>query len=111
MDKEDVKRLAKTPGLISGIYNYCDRWCERCPYLQREARLELPGAKPHIEAVQSIGAWGVVREHCPEATDGILDILVHLERLRKGIEKAFPDARTFRRPGFDYMLDEVADPA
>ena len=27
--------LAKNPNLISGIYNYCDRWCERCPFTAR----------------------------------------------------------------------------
>jgi hypothetical protein len=27
--------LASNPNLISGIYNYCDRWCERCPLTSR----------------------------------------------------------------------------
>jgi hypothetical protein len=34
----NLKRLAKSaadPRFISGIYNYCDRWCERCPFTQR----------------------------------------------------------------------------
>ena len=35
LDKEDVKRLAKNPNFISGIHNYCDRWCERCPFTAR----------------------------------------------------------------------------
>jgi len=35
MDKEQLKKLAKDPRLIPGIYNYCDRWCERCPYTSR----------------------------------------------------------------------------
>jgi len=35
MDKEDLKRLADDNHYISGIYNYCDRWCERCPYTAR----------------------------------------------------------------------------
>jgi hypothetical protein len=35
MDKEDVKRLADNPNFISGIHNYCDRWCERCPFTAR----------------------------------------------------------------------------
>jgi len=267
MNTDDVKRLAQKPGLIAGIYNYCDRWCERCPFtsrcmnyamqqeqhpgarqhdlesqefwnelssalkvtldllresaadhgididnldmqgveeeesrieqeaenhpvaraafdyiemadswlndahdmfkekeqeLQREVELELPGSKPHLKAVQvadavdviswyhtmiypkamralgqsrrearweeqngfpkdsdgsakvalisidrSIAAWGVLREHFPEASDSILDRLVHLERLRAGIEKAFPAARAFQRPGFDCMPDET----
>jgi len=28
MDKERLKKLVQNPGLISGIYNYCARWCE-----------------------------------------------------------------------------------
>jgi hypothetical protein len=27
--------LADNPNFISGIYNYCDRWCERCPFSSR----------------------------------------------------------------------------
>ncbi len=32
MDKKDILKLAKDPKCISGIYNYCDRWCERCAF-------------------------------------------------------------------------------
>jgi hypothetical protein len=35
MDKERLKKLANDPRFIPGIYNYCDRWCERCPYTCR----------------------------------------------------------------------------
>lgn len=35
MDKERLKQLAESPEFISGIYNYCDRWCERCPFTSR----------------------------------------------------------------------------
>lgn len=27
--------LADNPNFISGIFNYCDRWCERCPFTAR----------------------------------------------------------------------------
>ena len=30
MNRDDLKELAANPDFISGIYNYCDRWCERC---------------------------------------------------------------------------------
>ena len=32
---DDLDRMAGDPRLIPGIYNYCDRWCERCPYTSR----------------------------------------------------------------------------
>jgi len=35
MKIEDIKKLAKNKDFIPGIYNYCDRWCERCPFTLR----------------------------------------------------------------------------
>ncbi|WP_291322480.1 hypothetical protein [Desulfonatronospira sp.] len=35
MDKERIKELAENPDFIPGIYNYCDRWCERCAFTSR----------------------------------------------------------------------------
>jgi hypothetical protein len=35
MKKEDIKELARNKDFIAGIYNYCDRWCERCPFTSR----------------------------------------------------------------------------
>jgi hypothetical protein len=35
MDKEELKRMAENPRFISGIHNYCDRWCEKCPFTSR----------------------------------------------------------------------------
>jgi len=260
VDKERLKKLAENPDFISGIYNYCDRWCEHCPFTSRcmnfafceeqfdnaevrdinneafwqklsemfqltlemvketakekgidldsidmqavseelsetrdaaanhecccaakvygqmvdnwfdsakdlfekkaddlslEVRLELPASNPDEEITdikdsvdiirwyqhfiyvkvrraiggvqkdglrkpdkidsdsngsakialisidRSIGAWGQMCKHFPGRRDDILDILVHLERLRKKAETVFPDARMFVRPGFD----------
>jgi len=30
-----LEELAKNPHYIEGIYNYCDRWCEKCPFTSR----------------------------------------------------------------------------
>ena len=35
MRKNRLKDLAANPNHISGIYNYCDRWCERCSFTSR----------------------------------------------------------------------------
>ena len=35
MPRKSLTELANNPDLISGIYNYCDRWCERCPLTSR----------------------------------------------------------------------------
>ncbi|MFV1977353.1 MAG: hypothetical protein ACC651_16540 [Candidatus Scalindua sp.] len=52
---------------------------------------------------RSIGAWGRLKEYFPDKTDRILDILLHLDRLRRKTEKEFPYARAFIRPGFDTL--------
>lgn len=260
MNKEDLKNLADNPDFIPGIYNYCDRWCERCPFTSRcmvfameeqqfddpaahdlsseafwhaigetlrvtlemlqeiaeeqgidldsldveadmeeqrrieevardhecaraaavyadmvdawfdsaedlfaekedelnlRIRLNLPGADPREEAAsiedaveiirwyqhqievkllralqgaleerpailegfpkdsdgsakvaliamdRSMAAWGELYRHFPEGQDDILDLLVHLDRLRRKTEQEFPAARAFVRPGFD----------
>jgi hypothetical protein len=35
MKAKALKELARDPRFIPGIYNYCDRWCERCPLSNR----------------------------------------------------------------------------
>lgn len=35
MEPQDVFQMVENPNFISGIYNYCDRWCERCPLTSR----------------------------------------------------------------------------
>ena len=33
--RQNLIDLANNPNFISGIYNYCDRWCERCQFTSR----------------------------------------------------------------------------
>ena len=33
--RRTLKQMASDPRFISGVYNYCDRWCERCPLTSR----------------------------------------------------------------------------
>ena len=35
MNRDRLKKLAPDERFIAGIYNYCDRWCERCPQTSR----------------------------------------------------------------------------
>jgi hypothetical protein len=59
-------------------------------------------AKIALMAVdRSIAAWATLRKAVADEADTILDFMVLLDRLRRGMEKAFPDARAFVRPGFD----------
>jgi len=50
MRTRDLIDLANNPNFISGIHNYCDRWCERCPFTSRcmvyAMESEEPAASP-----------------------------------------------------------------
>ena len=160
--------MAENPDLISGIYNYCDRWCERCQftsrclnYLSGQEHYDTPESRDmnnkefwnklqesfqltmemlkgiyqiHVKLMRalqqddtddleilkdmpkdsdgsakvalvgidrSISAWVAMRNHFPEMTDDVLNLLLPLDWLRKNIEEEFPEARNFVRPGFD----------
>lgn len=54
---------------------------------------------------RSIVAWIKLRDVFPEQKDDMIDILIHLDRLRKAIEQTFPNARAFIRPGFDEISE------
>ena len=42
----------------------------------------------------------------PDQEESILNIMAHLDRLRRRTENKFPDARAFVRPGFDEIDEE-----
>ena len=33
--RKKLEQLGERKDLISGVHNYCDRWCERCPFTSR----------------------------------------------------------------------------
>lgn len=55
---------------------------------------------------RSIAAWARLREHFADDRDRILDTLVLLDRLRRDIQTILPNARHFKRIGFDEMPSE-----
>ena len=60
MDKEEVKQLAANPEFIKSIYNYCDRWCERCPFTSRclnFAMTEEKFADPETRDINNKAFW------------------------------------------------------
>jgi hypothetical protein len=50
---------------------------------------------------RSQGAWLKLRNSLADDAGSILSMLVHLDRLLRKTEEAFPQARNFCRPGFD----------
>ncbi len=79
---------------------------------EEEEEEELPGGQPHSDGCakvaligieRSIAAWGVLLNHFSAHSEIIRSILLQLENLCCEIEQAFPGARSFLRPGFDFM--------
>ena len=59
-------------------------------------------AKVALIAIErSLAAWVAMRGMFPEETDSMLEILVQLDRLRRSVQRKFPKAKSFKRPGFD----------
>ena len=66
MPKEELLALAENPDFISGIYNYCDRWCERCSltarcllYATEEADGDL--SDPEVHEINNEKFWKKLR--------------------------------------------------
>ena len=59
--RRTLTELARNPDLISGIYNYCDRWCERCPLSSRcllyASELEDDDGSPESRDIQNEAFW------------------------------------------------------
>ncbi len=76
MDRKRIEKLASDPRLIPGIYNYCDRWCERCAFTSRCMNYtvcEEVFDDPESHDVKSKAFW-----------DGLSDILkMTLEMVRE----------------------------
>jgi hypothetical protein len=53
---------------------------------------------------RSIAAWRLMQLSLPERAGAIVPLILQLERLRNRLEKSFPEARDFVRPGFDEVL-------
>jgi hypothetical protein len=56
---------------------------------------------------RSIAAWHLMQLNLTDRRESIVPLILQLERLRLCIERKFPDARSFIRPGFDEQFDET----
>jgi hypothetical protein len=66
---DGLKELANEERFITGIYNYCDRWCERCPQTSRCLNFSISDEKfrdPETHDIQNEAFWrklsGLFRE-------------------------------------------------
>ena len=49
MNKDELIELSGNPNFISGIHNYCDRWCERCQFTSKCAVYAIEQADPDTD--------------------------------------------------------------
>ena len=54
---------------------------------------------------RSIAAWRMMQLSSPDRVESIVPLILQLERLRQRLEKSFPQARDFVRPGFDELIN------
>jgi hypothetical protein len=66
---DGLNELANEERFITGIYNYCDRWCERCPQTSRCLNFSISDEKfrdPETHDIQNEAFWrklsGLFRE-------------------------------------------------
>jgi hypothetical protein len=92
MHKEELLALAKNPDFISGVYNYCDRWCERCPltsrcllYATEQADGDL--SDPEVHDINNEKFWKKLRSIFESTA----------EMLREWAEEAGVDLESWKR--------------
>jgi hypothetical protein len=72
MKRDQLKKLAADKRFISGIYNYCDRWCERCQQTSRclnFAMSEKEFSNPEERDVQNDAFWKKLSETFAETLE------------------------------------------
>jgi len=74
MQRKELRELVKSGEFIAGIYNYCDRWCERCPFTSRclvfaTERADDVAADPEAHDINSARFWSRLESMFKEAID------------------------------------------
>jgi hypothetical protein len=59
METKDLIEFVNNPNFIPGIYNYCDRWCERCAFSARCSvyAIEREDEQPESGDINSDSLW------------------------------------------------------
>ena len=72
MNRDRLKELAADERFIAGIYNYCDRWCERCPqtiHFLNFALSEEEFSDPETHDIRNEAFWRKLSETLGEALE------------------------------------------
>ena len=113
MDKEKLKELAQDKRLISGIYNYCDRWCERCPQTSRclnYAMAEEEFTDPKTQDIHNEAFWIKLSETFRATLDLVKEMAasegIDLDALDPG--EFVEENRTFQEAAKNHEISRAA---
>ena len=78
MHKNELRELVRSGDFILGIYNYCDRWCERCPFtasclVYATEKTDDVAADPEAHDINSARFWSRLESMFQEAHEMILE--------------------------------------
>ncbi len=72
MKRDRLKKLAADERFIAGIYNYCDRWCERCPQTSHCLNFSVSEEEfpdPEARDIRNEAFWEKLSETLEEALE------------------------------------------
>ena len=72
MNLDRLKKLAAEKRSIPGIYNYCDRWCERCPQTSRCLNFSISEeefSNPEMRDIRNEAFWNKLSEILKETME------------------------------------------
>ena len=72
MNLDRLKKLAEEKRFIPGIYNYCDRWCERCPQTSRCLNFSISEeefSNPEMRDIRNEAFWNKLSEILKETME------------------------------------------
>jgi len=102
--------LANNPNFISGIYNYCDRWCERCPFSSRcmvyATEKEDDDGDPESRDITNEAFWRKLASVFEETTQMMADWAEEAGIDLTQVDEAANEQREKRRS--DTARDELA---
>ncbi|SRR6266436_688413 len=111
MRKSALREIARRRDFISGIYNYCDRWCERCPLAARclvyaTEQADDVSADPEAHDINSAKFWRRMESIFQEAHEMILELAEEagLDRVELEAEEDLIDREQHRQDAKQHEL-------
>jgi len=116
MKAKELVELAGDPRFISGIYNYCDRWCERCNFTSRCLTYEqLPESSksddPAAHDLNNAKFWGELKEIFSETRQMIEEFAAErgIDLNSVETEAAIEEHRERRKSARENKLTRIAE--